>query len=130
MQEHRVWQQYLWAGGFRRLSGQCRSRVEQRWIEGAGPTAWRLRQFIRASTLLPFVRSAPTFIVWGEVCMHLNDTKRTAAGFDQNRVFVGVGIGVAPGTRLEMGYLNQAIHAAGGLDRRHHAVLTFLNATF
>ena len=93
--------------------------------------AWRYRQFWRLARPLTSGAGAPTFVAWDELKIHLNDTARTDPGFDQNRLFVGVGLGVREGTRLEVGYLLQNLRgAAGSADRRNHILLTFLNATF
>lgn len=132
LQEHRAWQQYLWVGRLNRpaLQIQWRSRLEERWIEGNGETAWRYRQFARLTRQLGARAGGPALVVWDEVFVHLNDTPRTVSGFDQNRLFAGVGVGVGPRSRLEVGYLNQAIDSARGPDRRNHILLGFLNATF
>ncbi len=132
LQEHRAWQQYLWVGRLRRpaLQLQWRSRLEERWIAGNGETAWRYRQFARLTRQLGARAGGPTIVVWDEVFVHMNDTARTVSGFDQNRLFAGVGLGVGPRSRLEIGYLNQAIDSARGPDRRNHVLLGFLNATF
>lgn len=132
LHEHRAWQQYLWAGRLSRpvLQVQWRSRLEERWIEGNGETAWRYRQFARLTRPLGARADGPTLVAWDELFVHLNTTSRTVSGFDQNRFFVGLGIGVGPRSRLELGYLNQAIDSARGPDRRNHILLGFLNATF
>jgi hypothetical protein len=132
LHEHRAWQQYLWAGpmGSPTLQLQWRSRLEERWIESNRGVAWRYRQFVRLTRQLGERSGGPTLVVWDEVFAHVNDTTRTTSGFDQNRLFVGLGVGVGPRTRLEVGYLNQALESARGPDRRNHILLGFLNATF
>jgi hypothetical protein len=129
--ENRIWQQYLWAGPGLGSALQWRSRVEERWIEGDARMAWRYRQFWRLARPLTSRAGSPTLVAWDELFVHLNDTTRTATGFDQNRLFAGLGFGVGPGARLEIGYLLQNLRGAGGgADRRNHLVLAFLNATF
>ena len=64
-----------------------------------------------------------TFVLWDELFIHLNDTDWGAeSGFDQNRVFVGLGLKCDPksGWRTEVGYLNQTINNPSGDDRSHH----------
>lgn len=128
LHEHRTWQQYLWVRRLRRpaLQVQWRSRLEQRWIEGNGETAWRYRQFARLTRPLVARADGPTFVAWDELFLHLNGTPRTVSGFDQNRLFIGVG----PQSRFELGYLNQTLNSARGPNRRNHVLLGFLNATF
>ena len=52
-------------------------------------------------------------VAWDELFVMLNDTTVTTyqhAGFDQNRVFVGLGHQVVPGVlRFELGYFHQFI---------------------
>lgn len=128
--ENRAWQQYLWAGPGLGSALQWRTRVEERAIEGNDRLAWRFRQFWRLTRQLHPGLGGLTFVAWDEVFVHLNDTTRTTSGFDQNRVFAGLGVGAWQGARLEVGYVNQAVHVAGGSDRRNHILLAFLNATY
>lgn len=127
--EHRAWQQYFWVGPTLGGTAQWRSRLEQRAIEGNDATAWRARQFVRLTR--PVARRAGlAIVVWDEVFIHLNDTTRTTQGFDQNRLFVGIGINATRRGRFEIGYVNQAIRGGSAADRRHHVVLGFLNLTY
>ncbi len=128
--ESRAWQQYLWAGPGLGSALQWRSRIEQRAIEENDRLAWRFRQFWRLTRPLHPGLGGLTFVAWDEVFVHLNDTTRTASGFDQNRLFAGLGVGPWAGARLEVGYVNQSIRVAGGADRRNHILLAFLNATY
>jgi len=128
--EHRAWQQYLWAGPGLGSSLQWRSRLEERSIEGNERLAWRYRQLWRLARRLSSDDRGPSLVVWDELFLHLNDTARTASGFDQNRAFAGVGFGAGSFIRVEVGYLNQAIRSASGPNRRNHVLLTFVNATY
>jgi hypothetical protein len=96
-------------------------------MEGNDAVAWRFRQFARLAKTVSN-RAGFALIAWNEIFVHMNDTTRTAQGFDQNRVFGGVGLGVARNTRLEVGYVNQAIQ--GNPDRMNHVLLVFVNATY
>jgi hypothetical protein len=125
--ENRIWQQYLWSGPAFGSVVQVRTRFEQRWMEGNDAVAWRFRQFARLAKTVSN-KGGLALIGWNEIFVHMNDTTRTAQGFDQNRVFGGVGVSVARNTRLEVGYVNQAIQ--GSPDRMNHVLLAFVNATF
>ncbi|TKD50866.1 DUF2490 domain-containing protein [Sphingomonas baiyangensis] len=125
--EHRLWQQVQVpllrdAGGRPLLIS--RTRLEQRMIEGAGETGWRLRQFVRGQ--LPIAQGgAVQAIAITEGFFNLNGTDWGArAGIDQWRTFVGVGLPVARRLRIEPGYLNQRVFRRGE-DRTNHV----LNAT-
>ena len=128
--ENRAWQQYLWNGPALGGVVQSRTRVEQRSIEDNDALAWRVRQFARITK--PVARPAGlAVVIWNELFIHVNDTRRTPQGFDQNRVFAGMGMTVAPGARLEVGYVNQAIRGASSApERQHHILLGFLNLTY
>lgn len=128
--ENRLWQQYLWTRPAFGGAFQWRSRLEQRWIDGNERTAWRVRQFVRLTRGLTGGSGGVALVAWDELFIHLNDTVRTSSGFDQNRVFVGLGVGAGPRARFEVGYLNQMIDGARGPDRRNHVLLGFLNAAF
>lgn len=47
---------------------------------------------------------------WEEYFVNINSTGTFQAGFDQNRVFVGVGYNVDDNIRTEIGYMNQYIN--------------------
>lgn len=127
--ENRAWQQYLWSGPALGGAFQWRTRLEQRWVEDAGAVGWRFRQFVRLAKQVS-TRGGLAIIGWEEMFVHLNDTERAVQGFDQNRVFVGIGVGAGRHVRVETGYVNQAIRSASGPNRRHHVLLAFVNATY
>lgn len=127
--ESRAWQQYLWNGPALGGTAQWRSRLEQRAIDGNDGTAWRARQFWRLTKPVSS-RAGLAIVVWDEIFVHLNDTARTADGFDQNRLFAGIGMNAGSQGRFEVGYVNQAIEGGRGTDRRHHVLLAFLNLTY
>lgn len=127
--EHRVWEQALLAltdepSG---VAGQVRVRVEQRLRTGGGSDLGvRLRVFLRLQ--VPLVRDrALLFVLWDELFVPLNDTDwGQRAGFDQNRLFVGLDWQAIPGTlRLELGAASQWIVREG---RDTANVIAALNA--
>jgi hypothetical protein len=126
--EHRLWQQFLWthpaAGG----TFTSRSRLEQRSMEGNDHTAWRIRQQLRLSRPIR-PRSEWSILVWDEFAVHLNQTRRTARGFDQNRAFVGMGLMFKPRARVEFGYQNQFVYSHLGAHRLNHILSAVLAIT-
>lgn len=105
--EHRLWQQAILQHGFRELglSLQSRTRVEQRFSEAGGDVGVRLRQFWRVNWQ-PSPEVPIGLAVWDELFVGFNDTDWGApSGVDQNRVFVGPFLAMAPWARLEAGYL-------------------------
>jgi len=127
--EHRPWQQVQ----FPLLRGRDgkpllinRTRMEQRMIEGASRTGWRLRQFVRVQ--VPIARGGDVQAVgYTEGFFNLNATDFGARkGVDQWRTFVGVGLPLAKGVRIEPGYLNQRVFRRGE-DRTNHILNATLN---
>jgi len=121
IQEHRIWQQALWnAGEVFGAAVTSRTRLEQRLIESADDTGWRLRQFVKFSR--PFENNVDlNAVTYVEGFFALNDTDWGAeAGFDQLRLFAGIGREIARGVRFEGGYLNQYIRSPRGSDRANH----------
>jgi hypothetical protein len=101
--EQRTWQQLLYrmpAGGFK-LSG--RLRLEQRFIEHVDGTAVRLRIYAKATRALA---KGPWYVALrNEVAFGLNNLQGGPRdGFDQNRLFVGLGRSLSPGSGFEVGY--------------------------
>jgi hypothetical protein len=90
--EHRAWQQWTYTHSpADHWTFQHRSRFEQRWVETGDHVGLRWRQMFRAQYTLP---DSPrcSLVGWDEVFFLLNDTDWGArAGFDQNRIFLGVG---------------------------------------
>lgn len=126
--ENRTWQQYLWTRPIGRAQFVSRSRLEERDIEGNDALAWRFRQQVRVTRPLPASRFS--LVVWDEMFVHLNSTLRTDGGADQNRLFGGIGIGLNPAARVEVGYMNQFIYTLSGPNRSHHILSGVLNVTF
>ena len=120
--EDRVWQQLTWSRRHEALTLALRSRLEQRFIETGSDTGWRIRQLVRLQHGLPASQHF-TLVAWDELFIHLNDTDWGAeSGFNQNRVFVGLGWTPGPKAkwRTEIGYLNQFIRRKSAGDRYNH----------
>lgn len=126
-EEHRIWQQLQHAG--KPAAGwtlQARGRLEQRRLEGVGGTPWRGRLMGRVERALG---GGPRYAVaYDEAFVHLNSVRRgPRSGFDQNRVFVGLG---TAGERLkaEAGYQHVLLKRPGLSDSHVHCLV--LNAWF
>lgn len=117
LNEHRVWQQYTWDLAFD--SGakmQLRSRLEERFAQG--DVGLRFRQLVRAQT--PPLVEKFILVAWDEVFLAFNNTRfGQLAGFDQNRLFLGVGRSLWGKFRLEAGYFNQWLPREGTDPMRH-----------
>lgn len=118
--EHRAYQQLSLrlTGGPGKVTVASRTRLEQRFIVGRSDMGWRMRNLVRLDVPLGKGYSA---IVSGEPFVNLDTTTwGQRAGFDQMRGFAGVGIPVARGVALEVGYAGQYVNRFGVPDRMNH----------
>jgi Protein of unknown function (DUF2490) len=128
-EEYRIWQQFSYTFKLGTVALQSRTRLEQRKLDTGDDIGYRLRQMVRLT--MPS-EQAPKFSLIGsnEVFVNLNDTDwGMRSGFDQNRLFFGIGYSVNSKLRLEAGYLNQHVNTAT-IDRRNHVLSTSLSFTF
>ena len=124
-EEHRIWQRFSYTFKLGAVTLQSRTRLEQRALDTGDDIGHRLRQMVRITMPL---EQAPKFSLVGsnEVFVNLNDTDwGMRSGFDQNRLFFGVGYSVNSKLRLEAGYLNQYVDTAT-IDRRNNVLSTSL----
>lgn len=129
--EHRAWQQLTWSSD-RPVAGftlATRTRLEQRLIESTDDTGWRFRQLVKLTRPLAG-DGAVYWSFWDELFVNFNDTDWGAdGGIDQNRVFAGIGVGLAVNAKAEIGYLNQFVRRANRDDAHNHILsLTLLLA--
>ncbi len=118
--EHRIWQDFSWGHKYSYATLSTRSRLEQRIMPTGSDVGWRFRQRIKVSVPLAF---APDFSLIGseEYFANINQTNYGADdGFDQNRVFAGLGYNFNKHTNTEIGYMNNYIRKATGSDRMYH----------
>lgn len=106
--ENRGWQQYNFEI-FSRYGGiKLSSRLEERTVNNAGGLAMRVRQLFQWTYPL---NDLFYLMAAEEVFLNLNTVSwGPVAGYDQNRVFAGVGYRFNQTTRAEIGYLNNFIN--------------------
>ncbi|MFN7179838.1 DUF2490 domain-containing protein [Hyphomonas sp.] len=128
--EHRLWQQLgydVFKAGDWEFSG--RTRIEERWREGADGIGYRLRQRFGVShpvpgTELQFDLNSEAFIV-------LNDTGWTRSGVQENRARATVEWETGKGLEWSAGYLNQFRNGTNGsADETNHHLYIGLSAGF
>lgn len=118
-QEHRAFQQALFNLPAGPLAIQIRPRLEERVREGEPDGALRFRLFVRAN--MAFSGSPLVLATWDEAFYNLNDASwGPRGGFDQNRLFLGIGIKGPAASRLEVGYLNVTVSRPVGLLIAHN----------
>lgn len=122
-QEHRAWQQGLFGVPLGALTLQVRPRLEERFREGQSDVAFRARLFVRANVV--FAPDVPVLLAtWTEPFFHLNDAAwGPRGGFDQNRLFLGIGIKGPASTRVEAGYLNVTVSRPVGPSIAHNVAV-------
>jgi len=105
---------------------QERTRFEHRQFEHQGEISTGLRQLVKLSLQL-----SPDYtgIISDEAYFNLNNTAQVQSGFDQNRLFLGVGRKVFMATNLEVGYLNQYV-AISSPDRMNHVIAINISQSF
>lgn len=116
--EHRAFQQLLYEDRIGETAFTNRTRLEERFIEGAGGTAVRLRSMFRLAH--PISADKKWAVVgYDEFFFNLNSTDNgPVSGFDQNRLFLGVSRQVNPQLRVETGYLMNHINVPRTSDNR------------
>jgi len=101
--EQRLWQQLLYRLPAGRVNLSGRLRLEQRFIEHINGAAVRLRIYAKATR--PLGRSPWYAALRDEIAFGLNSLQGGPRdGFDQNRLFVGLGRTLSPGSSIEVGY--------------------------
>jgi hypothetical protein len=117
--EHRIWQDFSGGHKYAYATLSTRSRLEQRFMDTGSQVGWRFRQRVKVS--VPLVL-APDFSLVGsdEFFANLNKTNFGADdGFDQNRVFAGLGYDFNTHSKAEVGYMNNYLRRHGP-DRMYH----------
>lgn len=130
--ENRIWEQWSLTQDYGDTTVLFRSRLEQRFVSVGNDAGWRFRQMIRLQR--PFRGNDKLlWVAWDEIFFHLNNTDWGArTGYNQNRVFVGIGREprFTGRRRTEIGYLYQQINVPeDGADLSNHilSVNIFLN---
>lgn len=111
--ENRMWQQLLWTKSYEYLTLLSRTRLEQRFLANNPKVAYRARQLAKITVPLK-ISSNFSFVSYDELFWHTNNfVGRNSKGFDQNRVFIGLGYQLYPAVTAEIGYMNQFIRRVG-----------------
>ncbi|MEM7664757.1 MAG: DUF2490 domain-containing protein [Pseudomonadota bacterium] len=116
--EHRIYQELNvrlidTSGG---VTLDSRTRLEQRFFEEDGETAWRFRNFVQLR--VPISKNNQ-FVAYTEPFIELNETPIQRGGLSIWRNFAGVSVPIADGIQVVPGYLNQYVFRDGE-DRIDH----------
>ncbi|MCA9475703.1 MAG: DUF2490 domain-containing protein [Nitrospira sp.] len=111
-QEHRIFQQLIYAHTFPTLKILSRSRLEERWIQNAVGTSIRARTMLRGDLPVPRL-SGFSLVAYDEIFVNLNTINHgPESGFDQNRTFLGFNYQFTSNLSLDMGYQLQITNNA------------------
>lgn len=111
-----------------RIKFSGRLRLEERWREGQGGPAWRLRPFIKAT--LP-VAGKVNLVASHESFIDLNTSDfQRVRGEERMRNFLGLSAPLSKKVGIEAGYLLQHGFVRGGSDNHDHAFSVSLTAYF
>jgi hypothetical protein len=123
VEENRIFQQVLVENRFPRWTMQNRFRLEERYIEGVSECAMRFRWFNRVMIGLK-KNSRWALALQEEIFVNLNDVSPAlTAGFNQNRVFIGLNRAVTQNFNFDIGYQYQYINRNLPLEDRNNHIL-------
>lgn len=124
--EQRSWQQVIVSPAIDAIKSQLRLRLEQRF--GSGDDIGHRVRVLGRIQWQPSPDLAVQLVGWDELFIGLNDTDWTAkSGYDQNRLFVGLGTDTAVrGLRVEAGYVSVVLANDAPLV---HAIAINVSAT-
>ena len=119
--EHAAWQEAAFTHSLGKLTLGHRLRLEERFLEGIGGVIARSRFRLKAAHPL---WSSPWYLVGSEeVFVNLNSQgEGPVSGFEQNRLFAGLGVHLGRHLRAELGYLWRFERERSGLDRSDHVI--------
>jgi hypothetical protein len=125
--ENRVWEDigYQW-GADRLWQFNTRTRLEHRQFEHHGTILHSVRQLIKLSVPLSL---SYTLLLSDEYYANFNRTVQGDAGFDQNRLSLGIAARLTPETSLEFDYVNQYA-ARKSVDIDNHILAITLSQSF
>jgi hypothetical protein len=121
--EHRSWQQSLLQFPLGPIRVVNRTRLEQRFIDGAGGVSLRARHMLRL--VLPLDRRERwSLALYDEPFFTLNETGGgPATGFNQNRAYLGLARRLGENVSVELAYMAQYLRGSGDDLLSHNSVL-------
>ena len=120
-EEQAAWQEAAFTHSLGKLTLGHRLRLEERFLEGIGGVIARSRFRLKAAHPL---WSSPWYLVGSEeVFVNLNSQgEGPVSGFEQNRLFAGLGVHLGRHLRAELGYLWRFERERSGPDRSDHII--------
>lgn len=131
--EHDINQAMYWTKPQSWGSLSTRTMIEWRFVNDDSQMATRVRQRIRGKYQLSQIHPYLHLTGWEELFLNVYSVDwGPQSGFDQNRVFAGLGWQFDPGGHywFEIGYMNQYIHHPDDKDLMNHMLLGSLQFKF
>ncbi len=115
--EERLWQQAVVTHPLtprreRPLLLTHQARLEQRFLPGVDPVAWRARYLCRLT--VPLGQSRWSWLLHDEIHVNLNAVPTVPGGLGQNRLFTGLRRPLSSQMMMEVGYMMQWINQPTG----------------
>lgn len=111
-----------------RVKFSGRLRLEERWREGQGGPAWRLRPFVKAAVPL---KGKVNLVLSHESFIDLNTSAfQRVGGEERMRNFAGISAPLGKKFGIEAGYMMQHGFVRSGPDNHDHALSVALAANF
>ncbi len=126
--ENDAWQEVYYTHPLGRFRLTHQVRLEERFVNGIRGTIPRLRYLIE----MKYPLDASKYLVASEAARFnlVDKHEGPVEGFEQNRLFVGMGFHFGEFTRIEAGYLWRYERKRGGTDKSDHVIrLLFLFTT-
>lgn len=128
--EQRLWEDFIYRFDLPSdVKLTARTRLDQRRLEGKSDTAHRIREMLKLSVPVSAIEGL-SLVFSDEYFLNVNNTDwGVVRGFDQNRIFAGVGYKFSEHTNVEFGYLNQYVNKRP-IDLENHVLSFTLNNQF
>ncbi len=124
--ENRLWEQATYTSKVGPFTLQNRLRLEQIEKEEFVSSSWRIRHQLRITVPIPKHKNW-YLVASEEPFFNLNSAENgPRQGFNQNRLYFGVGRQINRCTRIEVGYLHQYKNNRGQPDLSNNLLLTTL----
>ena len=123
-----LWQQVLLTHKLHKLDLLAWSILEERFIEDTvGHVGIRFRQQVRGQYPISADKQWSA-VVYDEYFANLNSLPSiNKAGYDQNRVFVGINKKITPHVNMEAGYMLNTVNRFNKADQFNHIIMVQLN---
>lgn len=119
MQQFASWRVPAWG----RVNLRFRGLLEQRWNDRRDSTAWRFRPRIGLEWPSQQFETVD-WLLFSESFFDLRPLDRVDTGLNQQRFFLGARIPLAPGLRVEAGYMAQWLNPLGTGDLVNHTLVS------